>query len=79
MTDSIFISRNFVEFGSFTPAEIADFKKRSIIVGSDYLRAASAEVWIPASAWTAETATPAAATKAKKAAAKKRTVTKKAA
>lgn len=77
MTDSIHISRNYIEFGTFTFAEILDFQKRGIVRDSDFLRADKAEVWLPASLWITEATTVKAKPAAKKTAAKKKVATKK--
>ena len=76
MSEMIYVSRNYTEFGTFKPEEIADFKKRGIIIDSDYLRIENTDGWILAGDWTLEV--PAAAPK-KKAASKKKTSAKKAA
>ena len=82
MTENIYISRNYVEFGAFTPDEILAFEKRGILLDIDHVRAENAEVWLPLNVWLAETTKVKPAAKkpaAKKAPAKKRAVAKKAA
>jgi hypothetical protein len=85
MSDSIIVSRNFVEFGPFKSEEIADFKKRGIIMDTDYLLVASTHSWLPAGEWTLDCAPDAATTEADaapkkaKAPAKKKSSAKKAA
>jgi hypothetical protein len=48
MSNFIYVSRNFVEFGAFKSEEIADFKQRGIITNNDYLRVQNTNEWIPA-------------------------------
>jgi len=73
MTDSLYLSRSFVDFGPFKPAEIEDFIKRGIVVPSDYVRQELTTDWMSISDWQISLTAPAPAkTKAKKAAAKKK-------
>ena len=46
-----YISRNFVEFGPFSPVEVADFKQRGILVDHDYVRAENNSHWKPIASW----------------------------
>lgn len=57
MSNLIYISRNFTEFGGFTPAEIVDFNKRGIISDSDYLRVGDGDAWFTAGEWLAQAGT----------------------
>lgn len=68
MSNSVFISRNFTEFGAFTPAEIVDFQKRGILRESDFVREHGSESWQPLTEWltTAVAETPAPVVKAVK-------------
>ncbi len=49
-----YISRNFVEFGTFTAAEITDFKARKVLNDHDYVRADKDHHWKPLAAWIKE-------------------------
>lgn len=51
MNDSVYISRNFTEFGAFAPAEIVDFQKRGILCESDFVRVHGSEAWLPLTDW----------------------------
>ena len=73
-----YISRNYVEFGTFTAAEIAAFQQRGIVREDDYVRADNTPDWIPIGNWIAElpeTSRPAKAVK-KPATRKRSTATK---
>ena len=59
MSQLIYLSRNFVEFGPFKPEEIVDFKKRDILLESDYVRTEPGHHWYPIEEWLASS-TPAA-------------------
>ncbi|WP_206170864.1 hypothetical protein [Phragmitibacter flavus] len=54
MSTLIYISRNYTEFGPFTPAEILDFNKRGILVGSDHLRPHGGDIWASVEEWMAK-------------------------
>ncbi len=51
MSKSVYISRNFTEFGAFTPEEIVDFHKRGILQESDFVRLHGTDVWQPLTEW----------------------------
>ena len=51
MSQLIYLSRNFVEFGAFKPEEIVDFKQRGILLESDYVRTAVGDDWQPLETW----------------------------
>lgn len=76
MTDALYLSRSFVDFGPFKPTEVLDFIKRGIVVPTDYIRRELTTDWMTIPDWqTSLTAAPK-ATKAKpkaKVAAKKKT------
>ena len=59
MTAQFHISRNFVEFGPFTCAEIASFKERAILKDHDYVREDGAHHWTPLTEWIPAPAAPA--------------------
>jgi hypothetical protein len=69
-----YFSRNYVEFGAFSPEEIADFCKRGILAESDYVRSLDSENWETVSQWLANGVTPKAA-KPKTAGARKKAAT----
>jgi hypothetical protein len=48
MNKLVLISRNFVEFGAFTPAEVLDFQKRGIVQPTDFACLSGDEIWQPA-------------------------------
>lgn len=48
MNQLVLISRNFVEFGAFTPSEILDFSKRGILQPTDFASHAGSDEWQPA-------------------------------
>lgn len=75
MSTLLYLSRAFVEFGPFTPAEMQGFYSRGILKDSDYIRLETSDAWLHVSEWAAtlppvKVETPA-APPAKKAAAKK--------
>jgi hypothetical protein len=69
-----YFSRNYVEFGTFSPEEIADFCKRGILADSDYVRSVESENWETVSQWLANGVAPKAA-KPKAAGARKKAAT----
>ena len=81
MSNLVFISRNFVEFGPFKPAEVIDFHSRGILGELDHVREDGHDDWVFISEWVVKStpkapakikaAAPAPAPAAKKAAAKK--------
>ena len=75
----LYISRNFVEFGPFKPEEILDFKKRAILLDSDYLRLDGTEEWLSVDAWVTKESSPAPEAPVKAKAAPKKKSAKKAA
>ncbi len=54
MKQLYYFSRNYVEFGTFTAEEIADFKKRGILTDHDYVRVAESEMWETIGHWLAK-------------------------
>ena len=66
------ISRNFVEFGTFTSAEIASFKQRGILRDHDYVRADKETQWTSLGVWLADNFPAIGESPKKKPAAKKR-------
>ena len=78
--DLIYVSRAFVEFGPFSPAEISDFIQRGILRDIDHMRFHGADVWTPLPSWKPEHGhAPVFKPAGKKAAAKKVAPAKKAA
>ncbi len=65
MSNSIYISRSFVEFGPFLPAEILDFHQRGILGPLNHVRAHGQDEWLFIGEWAARTAKPAKTTGAK--------------
>jgi hypothetical protein len=53
MKDSIYLSRSFVEFGPFSPAEMQDFYKRGVLKDTDYVSSDSNGAWLHVSEWAA--------------------------
>ena len=49
----IYLSRNYVEFGPFEPAEISDFLQRAIVTGADHLHITGTDAWITVNDWLA--------------------------
>ncbi len=45
-TPIIIISRNYVEFGPFTGAELVDFRARGILNDGDFVRTSDSETWL---------------------------------
>jgi hypothetical protein len=69
----VYLSRSFVEFGPFTPAEMKDFFSRGLLRDIDHIRHDGHDDWSSVTHWiaqadTAPKATPKAAPKAKPAA-----------
>ena len=54
MSTPVYISRNFVEFGPFKPAEILDFHSRGILGELDHVREESQDDWVFISEWVAK-------------------------
>lgn len=52
MAELIYISRNYTEIGPFTPAEILDFSRRSILRGDDHVRYHGHNDWLSVAEWT---------------------------
>jgi hypothetical protein len=52
-TNEMILSRNFVEFGPFTPEELSGFSGRGILLESDYVKEAGGHVWHPCMEWLA--------------------------
>ena len=50
MTDTIYLSRAFVEFGPFKKREVLDFIERGIITSTDFLSDDGSD-WKPLSVW----------------------------
>lgn len=51
MKESYYFSRNYVEFGTFSAKEIADFRKRGILTDHDYIRAEDTHHWETVGHW----------------------------
>lgn len=51
MNTLVTLSRSFVEFGPFTPAEILDFHKRGLLQETDHLLDAGSETWLHYAEW----------------------------
>ncbi len=76
MTDALYLSRSFVDFGPFKPTEVLDFIKRGIVVPSDYIRRELTTDWMTISDWQVSLTAAPTVSKAKpktKVAAKKKT------
>lgn len=76
MTDALYLSRSFVDFGPFKPSEVLDFIKRGIVVPTDYIRLEMTTDWMTIPEWQTSLTGPPKAVKAKpktKVAAKKKT------
>ena len=56
MKQLYYFSRSYVEFGTFTAEEIADFKKRGILTDHDYVRSVETEEWETIGQWLAKSA-----------------------
>ena len=67
MSTAIYISRNFVEFGPFKPAELINFHSRGILGELDHVREDGHDDWVFISEWVAKS-TPKAPAKIKAAA-----------
>lgn len=67
----LYLSRAFVEFGPFPPAEMISFHKRGLLQDTDYIRAEGSSDWLHVNDWAATEASPAPAAAPKKPAAKK--------
>ena len=50
-TSPCYISRFFVEFGPFEPAEMLSFNDRGLIQDSDYIRPVESDAWVTRSEW----------------------------
>ena len=57
-TTEMFLSRNFVEFGPFTPAEMTAFAGRGLLLETDYVKEVGGHVWQPYMEWAASLAEP---------------------
>ena len=79
MNYSIFISRNFVEFGPFQPKEILDFHTRGILGELDHLREQGKEDWLLIAEWVEQGTKPAKPAVKKAAPVAKKTIAKKSA
>jgi len=66
MSAPVYISRNFVEFGPFKPAEILDFNSRGILGELDHVREEGQDDWVFISEWVAKAGKPAAKAEATK-------------
>ena len=51
MNTLVTLSRSFVEFGPFTPAEILDFHKRGLLQETDHLLDAGSDTWLHYAEW----------------------------
>lgn len=56
MTQLIYISRSFVEFGPFPAKEILDFEKRGLLRDTDYVRPEGVDDWVHVQAWITDSA-----------------------
>lgn len=61
MNDMLYLSRSFVEFGPFSPAEIHAFYQRGMLKDSDYVRHSTGDDWVHVNDWASKTPAPAAA------------------
>ena len=52
-TIKMFMSRNFVEFGPFTPDEMSAFARRGLLLETDYVKESGGHVWKPYMEWFA--------------------------
>ena len=68
MSDTIYLSRFFVEFGPFAKKDILDLEKRGLLHETDYLLADGAATWVHKDAWVNGATTPAKKVPAKPAA-----------
>ena len=76
-TTEMFLSRNFVEFGPFTPDEMSAFAARGLLLETDYVKEVGGHVWQPYMEWAASLAEPTPAKVAVKKPAAKRPAVKK--
>lgn len=59
MSDTIYLSRFFVEFGPFTKKDILDLEKRGLLHNTDYLLADGSTAWVHKDDWLSGATTPA--------------------
>lgn len=59
MSDTIYLSRFFVEFGPFAKKDILDLQKRGLLHETDYLLADGSTVWVHKDEWLSGTTGPA--------------------
>jgi hypothetical protein len=59
MSDTIYLSRFFVEFGPFAKKDILDLEKRGLLHETDYLLADGSTAWVHKDAWLSGATTPA--------------------
>ncbi|HRJ08607.1 MAG TPA: hypothetical protein PK490_18775 [Prosthecobacter sp.] len=71
MTQLLYLSRSFVEFGPFTTDELLGFHQRGILQDTDYVRAETSDDWIHVYDWHASLTPATSAAAEKKPAAKK--------
>ncbi len=73
-TPTFSLSRNYVEFGPFSKAEMTDFAARGLFKDGDHIQITGSEAWLPMEEWLSAQASvspPAPKPKAPKASAKK--------
>lgn len=51
MSDSLLLSRSFVEFGPFPTAELMSFYKRGLLKDTDYVRSTDSDEWLHVNDW----------------------------
>ncbi len=56
MTQLIYISRAFVEFGPFSAKEILDFETRGLLRDTDYVRPEGVDDWVHVLTWITDSA-----------------------
>jgi len=59
MSDTIYLSRFFVEFGPFAKKDILDLEKRGLLHETDYLLADGSTAWVHKDEWLSGATTPA--------------------
>ena len=53
MSQSLYLSRSFVEFGPFSAEEMKDFFNRGLLKSSDYISADATATWLHVEEWAA--------------------------
>ncbi len=59
MSDSLYLSRSFVEFGPFPTAELMSFYTRGLLKDTDYVRSTESEEWLHVNDWAGAGSAPA--------------------